>query len=146
MSLSDVFDELGLDILPDVIDQVSNGEFRVVTTTQATSNATDDFGFLSPETENKTHKFIPCVWKVSSGSGQDGDERTVAGQTRGLVRYKLTVPRKWKGYPVEVSTHDSIELRQSPGHNQSVLKLQVLSAINVSNVVTEIRAIDINAS
>lgn len=145
MSLADVFIELGRDVMPDVLAEVANGEMRVLATTPSTAAATDDSFFFAPTVEPSVFKFLPCLWEVNTQNSRDADERLVAAQVRGLARYRLTVPRRWQGFDIDIRTDDVIELKQVPGHNESAITLTVLAPVNVSNVVWEIIAIDTNA-
>lgn len=145
MALNEALIRLGAKKFPRIIKKIRNGEIRVVASTVATANQTDDHGFPAPETVNRTYKYIPCVWEVNTQNTQDANEQNVAGQTRGVVKYRLIVPLKWEDRDVDVHTDDLIELKQVLGHNQSWITLKVVTPVNVSNVHWQITAIDTNS-
>lgn len=140
MSLATVFEELGSEVMPDVIDAVSNGECRILASN--VDDATDDSGFPDPSTTPRTTPFIPCVWKTREFYP---GEQQVAAQTRGVLRYKITVPRVFADDPVEAKTADLIELKTTVGGDVAVT-LKIVSPINNSNVVWEMIAIDVDVA
>ncbi|CAN5508464.1 hypothetical protein BH10ACI2_BH10ACI2_04300 [soil metagenome] len=153
MSLSEVFIELGEDVMPEVLEEVANGEFRVLTArivaeldvNGASIPIVDDQGYPSPTTEEQTAQFIPCMWEIASDSMRDADEANVASQTRGVIRYRITAPQKWKGSAVEVKMADTIELKQRIEWNFDPITLLVTAPKNISNVVWEIIAVDVQS-
>lgn len=142
MSLQAVFDKLGQTILPKVIDKVSNGECRVLRYDQPDSG--DAQGFPTQAYTERTAYFIPCVWEIRSSSASDDDEESVASQVRGVLKYKITIPRRFSNAAVEINSADRIELKQSVGGSVSAT-LEVVGPINVSNVVWEANCIDVDA-
>ena len=67
--MSEVFQVLGEEVMPLVIDAVSNGECRILTFD--VDEAIDDQGFPNPSFTPRTEYFIPCVWEVRSDNRYD---------------------------------------------------------------------------
>ncbi len=141
MSLAAVFDKLGTRVMPHVIDAVSNGECRIL---EHNPDLQDDQGFPSPAYVARTFNFIPCVWKIRTNQGSSDDEQDVARQTRGVLKYKITVGRVYDDEAVVIKTADRIELRQRIGVEE-LLTLEIVGPVNVSNVVWEVMAVDTDA-
>jgi hypothetical protein len=141
-SLAAVFAQLGSVVMPQVLDAVANGECRMLA--RASGSPTDSRGFPNPTFQARTEAFIPCVWKIRSANAPDADEEMVAGQVKGVLKYKITVPRVFAGSPVVVLTADRLELKQTVGGAVSAT-LEIVGPVNVSNVVWEVIAIDIDA-
>lgn len=115
---------------------LANGSCRVLS--QDDGELADAQGYPSSGYTPRTEAFLPCSW-----TAKKIDEKLIAGQTRELGGYEITLAQNNAGSPVVVKASDRLELRLKTGEVEAV-ELEIIAVLNQSGAAWTIYALDID--
>lgn len=130
--------------MPSIIDAVANGKCWLHSLTEATAAGTDAQGFPNPERRSDNIDGILCVWKAKERLFGEGNERSIGGQVRSLVKYKINIPHNFRGQPLNVAPQQKLELQQDLTVSDTIT-LEIDSVISESTVYYTLICTEVNA-
>lgn len=134
MSIACVQNYLRENVIPQLLDELKNGEVRFLALTEGSNEQ----GFISSVYSNRTVEFFPCTWVTTKI-----DEKIVATQIRALIGYKITIPVKHQGETINFSQKDRIHLRTSIEDESDPVELEIHARINQANTSWTIYATEL---